>query len=76
MIFRAANRWRVDLGFNIEHVDFGAGLGAALGPASPHSDVLNYAWRDYGNRVGVWRCLELFDPSWRFRIRRGSTTCR
>jgi hypothetical protein len=23
--------------------------------------VLNYSWRDYGNRVGVWRCLELFD---------------
>ncbi|MEM6491463.1 MAG: polysaccharide deacetylase family protein, partial [Pseudomonadota bacterium] len=23
--------------------------------------VLNYAWRDYGNRVGVWRMLELFD---------------
>ena len=23
--------------------------------------MLNFAWRDYGNRVGVWRCLELFD---------------
>jgi peptidoglycan/xylan/chitin deacetylase (PgdA/CDA1 family) len=23
--------------------------------------VLNYAWRDYGNRVGVWRMLELFE---------------
>jgi peptidoglycan/xylan/chitin deacetylase (PgdA/CDA1 family) len=23
--------------------------------------VLNFSWRDYGNRVGVWRCLELFD---------------
>jgi len=49
------------LGFNIEHFDFGAGLGAALGPKSPEPDVLNYSWRDYGNRVGVWRCLELFD---------------
>jgi peptidoglycan/xylan/chitin deacetylase (PgdA/CDA1 family) len=27
----------------------------------PLPDVLNYSWRDYGNRVGVWRCLELFD---------------
>ena len=27
--------------------------------ASP--DVLNYAWRDYGNRVGAWRLLELLD---------------
>jgi len=25
-------------------------------------EVLNYAWRDYGNRVGVWRLLELLDP--------------
>jgi peptidoglycan/xylan/chitin deacetylase (PgdA/CDA1 family) len=22
--------------------------------------VLNYSWREYGNRVGAWRCLELF----------------
>lgn len=49
------------LGFNIEHFDFGQGLGAALGPKSPEPDVLNYSWRDYGNRVGVWRCLELFE---------------
>jgi peptidoglycan/xylan/chitin deacetylase (PgdA/CDA1 family) len=54
-------RLAVYLGFNIEHFDFGAGLGAALGPRTPEPDVLNYAWRDYGNRVGVWRCLELFD---------------
>jgi allantoinase len=54
-------RLAVYLGFNIEHFDFGAGLGAALGPRSPEPDVLNYSWRDYGNRVGVWRCLELFE---------------
>ena len=54
-------RLAVYLGFNIEHFDFGAGLGAALGPKSPEPDVLNYSWRDYGNRVGVWRCLQLFD---------------
>jgi allantoinase len=54
-------RLAVYLGFNIEHFDFGAGLGAALGPKSPEPDVLNYSWRDYGNRVGVWRCLALFD---------------
>lgn len=27
----------------------------------PTPDILNYSWRDYGNRVGVWRCLEVFD---------------
>jgi allantoinase len=51
----------VYLGFNIEHFAFGEGLGAGIGPASPQPDVLNYSWREYGNRVGAWRCLELFE---------------
>ena len=51
----------VYLGFNIEHFAFGEGLGAGIGPASPQPDVLNYSWREYGNRVGAWRCLDLFD---------------
>ena len=51
----------VYLGFNIEHFAFGEGLGANIGPASPQPDVLNYSWREYGNRVGAWRCLDLFD---------------
>lgn len=51
----------VYLGFNLEHFAFGEGLGAAIGPVSPAPDVLNHSWREYGNRVGAWRCLELFD---------------
>ena len=67
---RPAFRWpggarlAVYIGFNIEHFAFGEGLGANLmasSPASPSPDVLNHSWREYGNRVGVWRCLELFD---------------
>ncbi len=64
---RASYRWpngaglAVYLGFNVEHFAFGQGLGACIGPASPPPDVLNYAWCEYGNRVGAWRCLELFD---------------
>ena len=54
------NRLAVYIGFNIEHFEFGRGLGAKLAP-SHEPDVLNYAWREYGNRVGVWRCLDLFD---------------
>ena len=54
-------RLAVYLGFNLEHFAFGEGLGACLGPTSPEPDVLNFAWREYGNRVGAWRCLELFD---------------
>jgi allantoinase len=51
----------VYIGFNVEHFAFGEGLGARLGPACPEPDVLNYSWREYGNRVGAWRCLDLFD---------------
>jgi allantoinase len=64
---RPACRWpgkkrlAVYIGFNIEHFDFGAGLGATLAPKHAEPDVLNFSWRDYGNRVGVWRCLELFE---------------
>ncbi len=54
-------RLAVYLGLNLEHFQFGEGLGAELAPGGPQPDVLNFAWRDYGNRVGVWRMLELFD---------------
>ena len=51
----------VYLGINFEHFAFGEGLGAELAPGGPQPDVLNYSWRDYGNRVGAWRLLELLD---------------
>ncbi|MGL4637998.1 MAG: polysaccharide deacetylase family protein [Beijerinckiaceae bacterium] len=54
-------RLAVYIGLNLEHFAFGEGLGAELAPGGPQPDVLNFAWRDYGNRVGVWRLLQLFD---------------
>ena len=30
-------------------------------PRVPHPDVMHYSYRDYGNRVGFWRMLEVFD---------------
>ena len=54
-------RLAVYLAFNLEHFAFGEGLGANLAPPQPAPDVLNFAWREYGNRVGAWRCLELLD---------------
>ena len=54
-------RLAVYFGINLEHFAFGEGLGAKLAPAGTEPDVLNYAWRDYGNRVGAWRLLALFD---------------
>jgi allantoinase len=46
---------------NIECYAFGAGLGhdpAKVGEPQTHR---NYSWRDYGNRIGIWRLLDLFD---------------
>jgi allantoinase len=50
------------LGLNIEH--FHADLpGTATyeGTTALTPDPLNYGWRDYGPRVGIWRQLELLD---------------
>lgn len=64
---RPAYRWPGDatlavyVAVNLEHFAFGEGLGAELAPGGPQPDVLNFAWRDYGNRVGAWRLLELLD---------------
>jgi allantoinase len=54
-------RLAVYVALNLEHFAFGEGLGAELAPGGPQPDVLNHAWRDYGNRVGAWRMLALFD---------------
>jgi allantoinase len=54
-------RLAVYIAVNLEHFAFGEGLGATLAPALPQPDVLNYSWRDYGNRVGAWRMLQLLD---------------
>jgi allantoinase len=53
-------RLAIYVGLNLEHFAFGEGLGAELAPGGPQPDVLNYAWREYGNRVGVWRLMDLF----------------
>ncbi len=54
-------RLAVYFALNLEHFAFGEGLGAELVIPGPQPDVLNYAWRDYGNRVGAWYMLDLFD---------------
>jgi len=54
-------RLAVYFALNLEHFSFGEGLGAELAPGGPPPDVLNYAWRDWGNRVGAWYLLDAFD---------------
>ena len=46
---------------NIEWFAFGAGMGhdpAKTGEPQTHR---NYSWRDYGNRIGIWRLFDLLD---------------
>ena len=54
-------RLAVYFALNLEHFSYGEGLGAELSPGGPQPDILNYAWRDYGNRVGAWYMLDAFD---------------
>ncbi len=54
-------RLAVTFNNNIEWFAFGAGLGSdSTGAPAPQSQR-NYAWRDYGNRVGLWYYLDLLD---------------
>jgi hypothetical protein len=54
-------RLAVYFALNLEHFSYGEGLGAELAPGGPQPDILNFAWRDYGNRVGAWYMLDAFD---------------
>jgi peptidoglycan/xylan/chitin deacetylase (PgdA/CDA1 family) len=54
-------RLAVYFALNLEHFSYGEGLGAELAPGGPQPDILNFAWRDYGNRVGAWYLLDTFD---------------
>ena len=54
-------RLAIYFGVNYEVFDFGGGLGPELATAQTDPDVMNYAWRDWGNRVGAWRLFDLFD---------------
>jgi peptidoglycan/xylan/chitin deacetylase (PgdA/CDA1 family) len=45
----------------VEHFVWGK-PGTAIQPLLvEHPEIANWAWRDYGNRVGVWRLFDLFD---------------
>lgn len=47
---------------NVEHFHYGKPA-ISLTPmtAGLKPDVLNYAWRDYGARVGIWRLMEILE---------------
>ncbi len=54
-------RLAVYVAVNIEQFSYGEGKGAAIAPPDQAQSHSIFSWRDYGNRVGVWRLFELFD---------------
>lgn len=54
-------RLAVYIALNLEHYAFAEGLAEDLVPGMAQPDVLNHSWREYGNRIGAWRLLELFN---------------
>jgi len=55
------HRLAVYVALNIEAFGFGIGKGAAVAPPDQAQGHSVYSWRDYGNRVGIWRLFELLD---------------
>ena len=56
-----SKRLAVYVAVNIEQFSYGEGKGAAIAPPDQAQSHSVFSWRDYGNRVGIWRLLELFD---------------
>jgi len=54
-------RLAVYVALNIEAFGFGVGKGAAIAPPDQAHSHSVYSWRDYGNRVGIWRLFDLLD---------------
>lgn len=54
-------RLAVYVALNIEAFAFGEGKGSAIAPPDQSLSASVYSWRDYGNRVGIWRLFDMFD---------------
>ncbi len=69
IVRRAAAAWphgkrlAVYVALNLESYAFGEGLSEDIVPGAGTPDVLNWSWREYGNRVGAWRLLDAFKTS-------------
>jgi peptidoglycan/xylan/chitin deacetylase (PgdA/CDA1 family) len=50
---------------NVEVWQYDSAVGAAItpNPTNHVPDVFNYAWREYGMRVGLWRLADVFDEA-------------
>ena len=50
---------------NVEVWQYNSAVGAGItpNPTNHVPDVFNYAWREYGIRVGLWRIADVFDAA-------------
>jgi peptidoglycan/xylan/chitin deacetylase (PgdA/CDA1 family) len=50
---------------NVEVWQYDSPAGAAISPNASNRvpDVINYSWREYGIRVGLWRIADVFDAA-------------
>lgn len=54
-------RLAVYTALNIEVFRYGRGKGAGIAPPDQAESASVWSWREYGNRVGFWRLMEMFD---------------
>lgn len=47
----------------VEHFSYGTGGGLPYSPGLQQPDSYNWGWREYGNRVGGWRLIDLYDDA-------------
>jgi peptidoglycan/xylan/chitin deacetylase (PgdA/CDA1 family) len=55
------SRLAVYVALNVEAFGFGIGQGVAIAPPGQAQSHSIFSWRDYGNRVGIWRIFDLLD---------------
>ncbi len=60
-VWPGGRRLAVYVALNIEAFGFGMGKGVAIAPPDQAQSHSIYSWRDYGNRVGIWRLFDLLD---------------
>ena len=54
-------RLAVYIALNVEQFAWDKSIESAIAPSGMHNKQSVYSWRDYGNRVGFWRLMDLFD---------------
>jgi allantoinase len=80
ILFPGGKRLAILIYVNVEHAPFDSNAPAhSVYPGTMHlrPDILNHGWRDYGNRVGLWRVMKAMDKhGFRGTVNLNSDVCR